>query len=154
MFSHYSHGRIRKYAVGPNRPRYGLSGSKVGDLEFKKVIDSATESDFNHQPSDPAFPAFEKNREKGWGLSGRPDRLKVLTDAGFMWSWNCPKRSDPIRDELEKYGWKAMWVKAPDREWYRQHRKPLPSWIKAQNARPDTPGSPVRRHYTIVHPSV
>ena len=52
--------------------------------------------------------------------------------AGFMWSWNCPEKSEMIREELEKYGWKRLWVKACDRRWYDQNRKPLGSWIRKQ----------------------
>ena len=137
----YSHidssGRIRKYAVGHNNPRYGLMESKINDLDFKAAVESAQhEKGWNLK----ARYDLGNIREKGWGLSGRLDRIKALNKLGFVWNWGDPERTERTKEELAKYGWAAMWVKKSDREWYRQHRKPLQSWVDAQNAPP--PKSP------------
>ena len=101
-YSHIdSQGYIRKYAVGYNNPRYGLMQSKINDLDFKAMFDSGRTM---------------KIREKGWGLSGRLDRIKALNKLGFEWNWGDPERTERTREELAKYGWAAMWVKKSDRE--------------------------------------
>ena len=71
----------------------------MSDRDFKAVIDSRR---------------CDKIREKGWGLSGRPDRIKALNDIGFVWNWGDPERTKRTREELAKYGWAAMWVKKPE----------------------------------------
>lgn len=56
----------------------------------------------------------EDVRERGWGLSRRPDRVQNLLDVGFWMAWGCPERGEPEQsklrwNEIKETGWTARW---------------------------------------------